>query len=1278
MTDFVLRAGRRLQSSAFRIYDDQTLLGQGFVVEINSQGSFLDPSVSNTLSTRADNTWGIKDLFENPLNGRRIGPHRIAATPLGAEARRLFREYDPLTPFHVWIENDMAFAEDPIYAGRDDIFPLGDLDHRYALVRGVGPDVFEFLLSPVSVEQLKSQGRGHFLHADRGLAQGPRHLMLVDLWGEDGGQTGQALLAGETDFGEVEVGKWERRTLTVTNTGSGVLSIRAVEVPPGYRPQWRAALIAPGSSRELVLHFNPREVGLFEGEIVLHTNGVDPVISLYVAGWGIPSASAQGRLILVQGGTLPARDELGELHVGTFELGQYEVTWRLWKEVRNWAVSRGYDLLGSGAGCRDTHPVHSVSWYDVVKWCNARSEREGLQPVYELNGQVFRRGNFEWQPSGHITRNVFANGYRLPTEIEWAYAARGGPSTLNFTYAGGNNPDTVAWHSGNSAGARCGLYQDKGTWPVGRKRANELGFYDMSGNVDEWLDDHLEEDEWMEFMDRRARGGNWLYSPPAHALTVRGEEKNAHAGDFLTGFRVARNDPAAVLRILVWEGDLDFGPVPVGLAATRNLILRNTGEVPLIVTRLRYPAGYSGDWTGGFIEAGGFRVVTVTFAPTEARTYGGLIRAETSATAGAFSHPVDGEGIGAPEPEHTTLVTGGSLPGISRLGALEVDDFHIGTWEVTWGEWKHVRDWAADHGYDLANSGDGCADDHPVHSVSWYDAVKWCNAFSEMEGRTPAYNVGSEVYRAGDFGWDGSGVIHWNTAANGYRLPTAAEWEFAARGGNASQGYTYSGSDHLNLVAWYWANASGAFCDMIMGRGTWPVGTKEPNELGLFDMSGNIAEWVWDPDIAYGDLLRWSYGGSWSTVGPEGLALTTTGEGAQNPDSAWDFQGLRIARGAGVDAPGALSLSGPPAFGKVGLGTSVARTLTLSNTGSVPVGVANWLFSADFWLDGAVETIDPGQSVDVDILFVPTEIGVVDTWGLLHTNAGVHAIPLTGEGVPLSEPPLAPFAIDPQDGASFVDGERAPTLRWSSSMSLDRPRHYDYLYFHTDLTAVESRHPMALVAGDGLTAIGDEWTAPAPLQPGTTYYWRVVNGNAGGETVGDVWSFTTLSPVTTYPYFEGFDDKGFEPPAGWSNQWSFDLSGADLEPTMGGGWGPAYDDALIFEGAGAYTANSWSMPAYYWLVSPPFALPAGATLRFHVYYQWTPEEPTELFLRVLVNGVWQPWVLWADAAHTNLYAEEAVLDLAAFAGQQVRFAFIYNAAAWGSPVAIDALFIEAE
>jgi len=199
-------------------------------------------------------------------------------------------------------------------------------------------------------------------------------------------------------------------------------------------------------------------------------------------------------------------------------------------------------------------------------------------------------------------------------------------------------------------------------------------------------------------------------------------------------------------------------------------------------------------------------------------------------------------------------VAGGTLPQSSDLAGQVVTSFQIGKYEVTWGEWKSVSDWAVGQGYtELANIGDGNSNQNPVTFVSWYDVVKWCNAKSEKEGLTPVYTANGTTYKTGE------SVPTVNSTATGYRLPSEKEWEWAAIGGVSSQGYTYSGSNKPSEVAWTPDNSSG---------GSKVVGTKAANELGIYDMSGNVWEWC-----EYVDYLGVSYrrirGGSWSNVGPD-------------------------------------------------------------------------------------------------------------------------------------------------------------------------------------------------------------------------------------------------------------------------------------------------------------------------------------------------------------------------------------------------------------------------
>ena len=232
--------------------------------------------------------------------------------------------------------------------------------------------------------------------------------------------------------------------------------------------------------------------------------------------------------------------------------------------------------------------------------------------------------------------------------------------------------------------------------------------------------------------------------------------------------------------------------------------------------------------------------------------------------------------MGSDTPEGMVLV---------EAGDEAFDTFLIGKHEVTWGEWKEVREWSVDRGYDLDGAGNGCGDSHPVHSVTWYDVVKWCNARSEMEGLEAVYFVGEEVYRSGHH------VPVWDDTANGYRLPTVNEWRFAASGGIRSEGYTFSGSNVLDEVAWYFDNADGAECNMAAGRGTWPVGLKLPNELGIYDMAGNVSEWLWNRHL---DRFA-NLGGAFNSGASSG-ALTLAGQPGYRLWGGSNNLGLRVVR----------------------------------------------------------------------------------------------------------------------------------------------------------------------------------------------------------------------------------------------------------------------------------------------------------------------------------------------------------------------------------------------
>jgi formylglycine-generating enzyme required for sulfatase activity len=553
-----------------------------------------------------------------------------------------------------------------------------------------------------------------------------------------------------------------------------------------------------------------------------------------------------------------------------------EVTRAEWRRTMGSDPSRG-------PRCGDDCPVDSVSWEDAVRFALARSAEEGLEPCYQGGG-----------PGAWELVAVDCNGYRLPTEAEFEWAARAGTTgdlpSGDLTAIG----ETCARDSGLSDAWYCANSQGAPS-PVGVFRANAFGLSDLLGNVAEWTHDRYATDAYATRGDARDPTG-----------PLAGAERVVRGGSYLDLPR-------------------DLRP------ASRRGLPRDARRADL-----------------------GFRLVRTAWVRMEAGR--------------------DRQGSPPGEPGRSAIE--GPVREVLRTRPLLVSPF-----EVTRGQWAAVTG-TAPPGLDTCPS---C----PVAEVDWPAAVGFTRLLSFFSGRGDCY--ASSVFDP---------PVWFDLRCRGDRLPTEAEWEALARAGSAealsSGPITRVDCDDPNaaLVAWHCGNA---------GDMSHPVGGLRPNALGLYDVHGNVAEWVWD---RY-DPLAYASGPVRDPVGPdEGSERVVRGggytggagslrfaaRGASPVDLRASTLGLRTVRAACSLFPGSQRLASaepPPRAGGVALsighgvalvggteaGAPAPIRLLLSAWGQVP-DVATGAPAGSWSLPSATD--HPGLRVDAAAAVLGTELFV---WG---------------------------------------------------------------------------------------------------------------------------------------------------------------------------------------------------------------------------------------------------------------------------------------------------------
>ncbi len=366
-------------------------------------------------------------------------------------------------------------------------------------------------------------------------------------------RSGTVLIDGAftpVDFGAVAVSGTQ--TLTLRNNGittlAGLAASFSGDFADSYRISALPASLAPGATASVTLTFIPASAAWD----LVHTASLAFTTTGMIGSYDVPltgSRSVPTGYSLVPSGAFLMGRITGDtdtnappvtVTVSAFTMQQTEVTKAQWDDVRSWATANGYTDLAVGAGKAASHPVQTVSWFDAIKWCNARSEKDGLTPCYTVSGVVMKTG------TAVPDVNWTANGYRLPTEAEWEKAARGGAIGRRFPWA----TDSISHSNANFNNIGAEAYRSGATGyiptyavnpvpytsPVGSFAANGFGLRDMSGNVFEWC--------WDWYLDTYYTTSNGTTDPrgPSSGTdhVLRGGSWNNPASDLRASYR-ARN-----------------------------------------------------------------------------------------------------------------------------------------------------------------------------------------------------------------------------------------------------------------------------------------------------------------------------------------------------------------------------------------------------------------------------------------------------------------------------------------------------------------------------------------------------------------------------------------------------------------------------------------------------------------------------------------------------------------------------------------------------------------